>query len=224
MSLRARVLAGMAVVAAVLVGVSVVLTLTTRDRLISQVDRRLASLGPGWVGHGPGPDFGPGGPEPPVPPSDTGAPERVSDVYQGVVDADGTLTTVFAPTVGAADDTPDLDGADLPASGTRLFTTSGTRSDTSYRVLARATGDGVAITAVSRDAENRTIDRLLVLEAGGALAILAVLGVVTWWVLRLGIRPIKAITESATRMADSDLSVRVEGSTRAPRLTSWRPR
>src|SRR6187402_3488681 len=61
MSLRARLLAGMAVVAIVLVVVSAVITLTTRGLLIDQIDDRLASFSPAGraddFGRFPGPEF-----------------------------------------------------------------------------------------------------------------------------------------------------------------------
>jgi two-component system, OmpR family, sensor kinase len=42
----------------------------------------------------------------------------------------------------------------------------------------------------------------------GSLAILAALGLVGWWVVHLGIRPIKQMTSTATRIAGGDLTVR----------------
>ena len=48
------------------------------------------------------------------------APERISDAYEGYVDAGGTLRTRFAPNVGDEDySAPAIDTADLPASGSR---------------------------------------------------------------------------------------------------------
>ena len=47
MSLRTRLLVGMAFVAAVLAVVAVVITSTTRNQLIGQIDDRLASFSPG---------------------------------------------------------------------------------------------------------------------------------------------------------------------------------
>jgi two-component system OmpR family sensor kinase len=55
----------------------------------------------------------------------------------------------------------------------------------------------------------RTISRLILVEVVGSLAILAALGLVGWWVVHLGIRPVKQMTTTATRIADGDLTVRV---------------
>ena len=54
LSLRSRLVAGMAFVAGVLIVVSVVVTVSTRDQLIDQVDERLSSLAP--FGRAGGPD------------------------------------------------------------------------------------------------------------------------------------------------------------------------
>jgi two-component system OmpR family sensor kinase len=49
----------------------------------------------------------------------------------------------------------------------------------------------------------------------GVLAILVVLGLVAWWMLRLGIRPIKQMTSVASTIAAGDLSARADESSPA---------
>ena len=106
-TLRTRLLVGIAFVAVVLVVVALVVTATTRNQLIGQIDDRLASFSPG--GHDlTGREGGNPRGEPPPPPPD-GTPERPSDAFQGYVDADGNLVTLFAPNVGDEDYTaPDI--------------------------------------------------------------------------------------------------------------------
>ena len=58
----------------------------------------------------------------------------------------------------------------------------------------------------------------MLVEIVGSLAILAALGLVSWWVMHLGVRPVKRMTATATRIAAGDLSVRVPES--APRTES----
>ena len=53
-------------------------------------------------------------------------------------------------------------------------------------------------------------NRLLVVMAVGIALALAVLALVAWWVIRLGVRPIKRMTATATAIAEGDLSQRVE--------------
>jgi two-component system OmpR family sensor kinase len=213
LTLRTRLIAGMGLVAVVLLVVVLAITAITRDRLISQVDSRLEAFSP--AGRAPFPDDGAADGGPLNPPD--GAPdwwqERVSDVYEGFVDGDGVLRTRFEPNVGDADyGAPDLSGVELPDNGSRLVTVGSDTGTVTYRALIQATqtGDGrVTVTAVPLDAVQQTITRLLWVQAGGVLVTLAVLGLVAWWVLHLGIRPVKEMTRTATRIADGDLAVRV---------------
>ena len=213
MSLRARLLAGMTFVAVVLVVVAFVITATTRSLLIDQIDARLAAFSPVGrvvtsVGAGTG-DTGPLFTAPP-PAQPGGFPDRASDAYEGVVTADGTLVTRFVPNVGAPEHSPpELDPDDLPTAGTTSFTTGSVDGATTYRVLAQRFGDSVAITALPLDDVQDTISSLIRVEVVGALMILAALGLVSWWVVHLGIRPIKNMTATATRIAGGDLAVRV---------------
>jgi two-component system OmpR family sensor kinase len=209
LSLRARLIAGMVFVAVVLLVVSAVVTITTRAQLISQVDTRLDSLA---IRVRDEERFD--APEDaPFPPDDAPFPvgprERVSDVYEGFVDGSGTLRDVFRPNAGDYG-APDVDAADLPRDGSAFLTVDAVDGDATYRVLARSVGGGVAITAVPIDDVEQTIERLVLVEVLGALVILAALGVVGWWVIHLGIRPIKDMTDSAERIADGDLAVRIE--------------
>ena len=203
MRLRTRLLVGMALVAAVLAVVAVVITATTRNQLIGAIDTRLASFSPG---DGPRPDYDRG--DRPQPPQ--GMPERPSDVFMGYIGDDGVLETEFVPNIGDDEyDAPDIDPEDLPAAGSRTFTTDSASGSVTYRVLAQ-TGDGnTTITALPLDDVQRTISRLVLVEVVGSLAILATLGVVSWWVVHLGIRPVKEMTETAGRIAAGDVDVRV---------------
>ena len=209
MNLRTRLLVGMAFVAAVLVVVAVIVTSTTRAQLVDEIDDRLASYAGGagrdpWLGEPRGDRDGPPG----LPPD--GAPERRSDAFQGYVDADGNLVTVFAPNVGGdEDEAPDIDPHNLPTSGTNTFTVDAAEGGGTYRVLARPVGDVTSITALPLDDVQRTISGLILVEVIGSLAILAALGLVSWWVVHLGIRPVKEMTATATRIAGGDLTVRV---------------
>jgi two-component system OmpR family sensor kinase len=206
MSLRSRLLVGIAFVAAVLVVVALVVTVTTRNELIGQVDARLDSFSP--RGHEL-PEGEEGAPRGGPPPRD-GAPDRPSDAFQGYVDADGNVVTLFAPNVGDADySAPDISPEFLPTEGSDYLTVDATDGGGTYRVLAQDAGDVTTITALPLDDVQRTISRLILVEVIGSLAILAALGLVGWWVVHLGIRPIKRMTATATRIAGGDLTVRV---------------
>jgi two-component system OmpR family sensor kinase len=209
LSLRTRLLVGMAFVAIVLVVVAVIVTATTRDELIGQLDARLASFSPGGGRELPtGGRDDPHGDVPQPPPD--GAPERPSDAFQGYLDPDGDLVTVFAPNVGDEEFAPpDVADVELPSAGSRNFTVDAAEGAGTYRVLAQRFGDVTTITALPLDDVQRTISRLVVVEVVGSLAILAALGLVSWWVVHLGIRPVKEMTRTATQIAGGDRTVRV---------------
>ena len=213
LSLRTRLIVGIAAVAGVLLIVSVIVTQTTRAQLIEQVDDRLAAFSPKYVDRSePVPDYSQPRPDDSPDDRDRDERERVSDVFEGFFGDDGEYRTLFQPS-GGDYSTPDLDAGDLPASGGSYFTTSSVDGDTTYRVYAQRGPDGTLITAVPIDDLEATIDRLMLVEVLGSLAILGALGLVGWWVVHLGIRPIKEMTESAERIADGDLTERVpEGS------------
>jgi two-component system OmpR family sensor kinase len=224
LSLRARLLAGVSVVVIVLAVVAAVITTTTRSQLIEQIDGRLASAASD--GRGSAFDRGPGGGEPdshggdePEPP--VGAPpERQSDFYEGSIDGSGDLTTFFVPNVGGEVLEPPVittDQLDLVDEDVEYFTASTADGSVRYRVRAvRGGSDGGAfVTALPLNDVESTIDRLMLIELAGVAAILAVLGLVTWWMLWHGIRPIKQMTTTASVIAGGDLSARADESTPA---------
>ncbi len=214
MSLRARLLAGLGLVAVVLIVVATLITLSTRNQLIAQVDDRLATLAPpGPVDRGPVPDADFDFPETPeVPDGGAARPERFSEVYEGVVGEDGELRTRFRPNVDGQFGAPVVDAGDVPADGQRYFTTDSDDGEHTYRVLATAMDSSTWIVAVPMDDVQSTISRLVIVELIGAAVILAALGTVGWWVIRLGVRPMKEMTATATKIADGDLDVRIPDS------------
>ncbi|MET0909723.1 MAG: HAMP domain-containing sensor histidine kinase, partial [Ilumatobacteraceae bacterium] len=211
MSLRSRLIAGIAIVAVVLVGVCVALTVTIRNQLIAQVDDRLQSLAPGNPGRGQNPppwleDLA----DNPPPPTADPFSQRISDVYQGFITQDGELVTMFAPNFAAGEyPTPDIDPASLDIDAPLTSTVSATDDATTYRVLVQPVGDVVSVTGLPIDDVEATINRLIWLEIAGSLTILVVLAIAGWWVVHLGIRPVKRMTQTATRIAGGDLSIRV---------------
>jgi len=206
LSLRTRLLAGLGAVVVALVVVAAIVTSTTRAYLVEQVDDRLATTmdrfpGRSRLGGEPGGYDGPGGFAPP-------------DFYVATFAADGTLA-VFADAglAGDALPTPDVDVARAEeglASG-KPFTAGAEGSDVRYRVRARSADDdgAILITAVPLTDVDATVRRLVLVEVVVTAIIVAVLGAVGWWVVRLGIRPIKQMTDAAQRIAGGDRSHRV---------------
>ncbi|MCI3948808.1 MAG: sensor histidine kinase [Acidimicrobiales bacterium] len=197
MSLRARLLVGMAVVAVVLVGAAVFIARSTEADLVARVDDQLrsADVSPGRFRPGPEADQAP------------------SSLFIGVVRGD-TVRTYVTPNFTGEDAVPAIPVERVAAVADdgvpRLFTTgSDGDDDTRFRVLARTRGDAVWVLALPLSDVEASVARLVRVEAVVMVVVLAVLGLVTWWVLRLGVRPVKRMTETAVAIADGDLSQRV---------------
>ena len=79
-----------------------------------------------------------------------------------------------------------------------------------FRVLAQTGGRGDTIlVGAPLDDVDASTRRLVALEVGVTLAMLALLGLVAFWVLRLGVRPVKQMAAAAGAIAAGDLSGRV---------------
>lgn len=213
-SLRTRLLAGVGLVAVVLAIVAIVITSVTRSQLIDQVDDRLTAAASDG---GPTPGDGRPGPGDPDEPG-AGPPERRSDFYEGILADDGTLVTIFIPNIGDGEFAPpELDPAriDLDRRERSIFTAPAADGAVDYRVLITA-GDGDAfVTALPLDSVASTIDRLVTIIVVGLAIVLVVLAIVTWWMLRLGIRPIRQMTSTASAIAAGDLRARADESSSA---------
>lgn len=215
MTLKSRLLFGLGVVAVTLIATSLFIAARTRSNLIEQIDERLAVA----TERASGFDF-------PNPPGDDdhqlapfgqaggGDPVRLSDMYEGTIEADGTLNTRFEPNLpGEEFGKPQIDAVDLGRLDGRsvLVNVPSETEGVQYRALVRGTGDGKAIVAAidleSVDTTSRTLIYALVL---GLVVTCAVLGMVAWSMLRLGIRPIVRMTRTAKVIAEGDLANRVE--------------
>lgn len=217
LSLRARVLAGIVVVALVLVAVSAVVTATIRREMVSRVDDRLRSIDvPVRIARPVTDDVEPRERADDGPPG-AGGPrgrqvQRIGDVYVGFMGLDGELITSIEPSTFDEFGPPSMDLESLEGERVVSFTTGGVGTDTTLRVLARRVSDGYVVTAVSLDGVRASVRRLMLLQFIAAVAILAALGAMAWWVIRLGVRPIKEMTATASGIANGDLTVRVPSS------------
>ena len=213
MSLRARLLLGAALIALVLGVAAVAIVRTTRSNLVDQVDAQLRSaeerFGEGF-GPGGGPDDGPGSP--------SGAPPALSSLYVGRISAGGELFTVRLPNLEGDDaPVPEVDSRDLRAlQAGRTITVESSDPDIDYRMRAQrqGRGGGVVVLALPLDDVHAAVRRLVLVVVGAFTAVLAVLGLVIWWVIRLGVRPVQRMTATAGAIAAGDLSQRVAEGTR----------
>ena len=187
LSLRSRLLLGVGLVAAVQALAAVVLISIACEQLLDQIDERLIAA--------------------------VGASSGIDDVYQGVLSSDGSLVTVNAVTI--RDDVvpapPSVDPALLTASLGEPITVEAQAGDLEYRLLAVGAGDNdTLILASPLRSYEWTINRLARTVVITAAAMVLVLCAVTWWVLRLGIRPIRQMTVTAQSIAAGDLSERID--------------
>ena len=213
MSLRSRVLAGFLLIGVLLSLAAFVLVESAAASLLAQVDQQLEDArgpvareglpprGPAAGGNG-GNNGGQGQPN--------GAGARLSSLYVLVCYPDGTQTALATPDIGDADPpTLNWSRAWLAAESRSPYTvdSGGTR----FRVLAYPDpdSDGTVVLALPLTSVDATVARVTAVAWGTTGVILAVLALVAWWVIRLGIRPIKQMTATASAIAGGDLTHRV---------------
>ena len=208
MTLRTRMLIGLTAIV-VMFGVSGFLVVHTQRRyLVSQVDRQLEALGPAAFA------FRSGRPAPvggrPGSPSDS----LVSELYVGEFASDGTLSTLLAG--GLLEGRPDITLArvvgrfDLGEFSTFSVDGTGTSSRFRVRVLHRPDDVTWLVVALPLSRTDDAMNRLLLAIGSAALVVVAMGALVAWWVVRLGLRPIKQMTIAADAVAGGARGHRVE--------------
>lgn len=212
MTLRARLLAGVLAIVVVL-GVAGTLVIRTQNRyLIGQLDARLrgyAQSAQQVIARLDG--FGAGRPG--------GPPGALSEVYIGISQPNGQIKTLLAPSEdpGLA---PSVD-EDL-AAGRPATTRTSWGVSPRTRVITSLLPDGsVAVFALSTRPSEQAIRRLLAATLLAGALMLAIIGLITSWVHRFGLRPIRQMTDAADAITAGATSRRVDnvtGNTEAARL------
>src|SRR3954447_21446957 len=234
MSLRARLLAALIVLAAAgLITLAAVTYAEQRSFLLDRVDQQARDAQRAVNFELIGPDGGPGmpGARPRLAP-----PPLLRGVGPGPGEPDGgsgpqglprgtvgqlrtplgrvVRSTAVRPYGETALPAPKL-SASIPI-GKPITVGSQGGSGLRYRVLAAPTHDHPTLTTVValplREAD-ATLDRLLRVEALVIGAVLLLLGALAWWVVRLGLRPLDRMGETAGAIAGGDLSRRVSPAT-----------
>jgi two-component system OmpR family sensor kinase len=205
MSLRTRLLAGMAVVSMVLVAAGVIIVNTTETHLVKQVDDQLAAS------IRPNQDPARFGNPPPATPSGTNGARPPSALYLARV-VDGSVTVLFTPDIAAGSGVPTFTAARAAAAARTGgdFTAGSNHGSGRYRLRAVSFADGSTLVGgLSLHDVDASVHRLVVVLGAVAAIVIAILGLVVFWVLRLGVRPIKRMTRTAAEIAAGDLSSRV---------------
>jgi two-component system OmpR family sensor kinase len=215
----------MGLVAVLLVVAAALVVRTTTAQLLDQVDAQLAR-----VASGGGPGFGPDRAR--RPPRGE-VPEEFQDELQDdeyrddLIDELDDLTTVYmgvfyddelvdevVPAIGD-DKSPvpqlDADDANELAETGVAETVESTVEGVRYRVIAGmdARSGMTVVYGLPLDNVDSSVHRLVLVEAVTIGGVLMVLAVITWWVTRLGVAPIRRMTAAATTIAGGDLSARV---------------
>lgn len=211
---------GLALIAAIATAVAITVTVTTHRFQLSQLDDRLATFaGPshtdydkelpeGFEGETPDADDTP---LPTIPNPSDWFGDRPSDVFRGLLYRDGTYRVVFTPTTYTVDELSNLQFDATQLSTTEpTFVTIESTTDTHYRAIAVPRANGWEITALSlADVEEATA-RLVMIEAAGIGALIAGLALVGWWVISLGVTPMRRLVDASSKIADGDLDVRLD--------------
>jgi two-component system OmpR family sensor kinase len=184
MSLRARLLAGSFALLAVLGASGVFVAVRQHRVLIQELDRRLdATAENAWrltqLARRGGA----------VPASALG------DLYVGVLDGD-TLNVLVAPT----DDpelSPAVDATLLAQTGRHATVDTTAGNSRRMRILVVDTTDPTLVIGVSSASAERAYRDLLRTIAAAGLAVVIVLAALAYWVLHLGLRPIRDMTDTA---------------------------
>jgi two-component system OmpR family sensor kinase len=226
MSLRGRLVVGLLLVSATgLVLLGAITYAEQRSFLLDRIDDQLgdasAALGHQFAGDGDrgpigarGGGFQPGrGPLGADPDGDAGRPDQFlpPGTYGQLRDASGHTVEHVVLNYGRDDQPrPDLSGQ-LPE-GEPVTVASVGGSGLQYRALAsaEAIGGGSIIAAVPLTDVDRTLDRLRLVEAIVVATVLLVLGVLGWFTVRVGLRPLERIGRTAGEIAGGDLERRVE--------------
>ncbi|QIM22534.1 HAMP domain-containing histidine kinase [Phycicoccus sp. HDW14] len=198
MTLRRRLVAAVAVLAVLAVVAGVAVVLVQRAFLVGRLDAELGALAKNPRAVLLASQRSDGGV----------ATAALSDVYVGRMGGDGRLTTVLAP---QADPTllPDL------APGERVLTPAGraTASGEAARVrvvtVPLANGRAQAVIAVPTTSADVTTRRLALTLLLTGLVVATFVGLLLWWVDRLGLRPIAEMTDAADAITGGDTSRRV---------------
>lgn len=216
MSLRSRLLlaTGILVVLGLLIADGATYGLL-RTSLVGRVDDQLRASTHGPIGRFG--DFGPGGS-----PDSQG---RLPREYVEVLDQSGSVVLGGPVDFGALDAKPVLP-KQLPGSSTYrgnasyvLFTTNAIGAPGHYRVIAfggpfrlndGSTLQGTAVVAISLADVHATLQRLLLVELLVTLSVLAAVGALAWWLIRVGLRPLTEMEGAAAEIAAGDLSRRIE--------------
>ncbi|HKH05836.1 MAG TPA: histidine kinase dimerization/phospho-acceptor domain-containing protein, partial [Acidimicrobiales bacterium] len=141
------------------------------------------------------------------------APVELSSVtYAQLQPADGSDPTTI--TLGTVDDPPDLpDDLGARQRDGRPFTVGSVTGDTEWRALATAARhdlDATVVVATPTTEVERSLDRLVLIEAAAVAGLLVALAAGSWLILRRGLSPLERMAATARSISAGNLHERVD--------------
>jgi len=136
--------------------------------------------------------------------------------YAALLDPAGRVLNSESFPQGQNDPTPvlpaGLPGSTGAGSGVARFDASSNGDDVDFRVQAFAPqpGLGTLVVAVPLTEMRATLGRLMAIEALVTLGVALLAGALALWLVRIGLRPLETMGETAGAIAAGDLSRRVE--------------
>ncbi len=209
MTLRARLLIVVFVVFAAVTTSAFVVISTQRRFLIDQIDRQLRTAS---VPLARLPSFAPA--DLPVNISAPGPrpPQVLSDLWIGEIDKGDQLVQRAAPGLSVRA-TPRIDVAATlrAARAGRSFNAPAATGSGPFRMRAVERTDGTTVVfGVSLSRVDQSSSRLRLVVGLGAATILGIVALLVLWVWRLGLRPVRRITEAAEAITAGDLDHRAD--------------
>ncbi len=132
----------------------------------------------------------------------------LSDVWVGRMSADGTLTTVLTPQ-GDPALVPQLTPGEKVSTPQGRGTASGEARRVRVVTATLPNGRAQAVLAIPTTSADVATKRLTMTLALVGLVVAAVVGLLLWWVDRLGLRPIAEMTDAADAITAGDTTRRV---------------
>jgi two-component system OmpR family sensor kinase len=209
-TLRARLVAALLVLATVALAVfGVVSVLLIRKSQLDRVDVQLGDLSevlnrPGLFRRlGPGGPGGPGGPN--------GRDNLPTDYRLTVYGPDGVEFGTFGRREGdtGGPALPPINATTVTAQSRTPFTVSDRADGPSWRVRVFRGQEGFGAVALSLETMETITKQLVVIESVVGSLLLVMLGSVGFAVVRVGLRPLTRIEQTATAIASGELDARV---------------
>ncbi len=211
MSLRARLLVGLVALATVGLLVANIVTYTSlrsflNERVHEQLEAARQPVTRALLESRPRQRLSPA---PPASyPSGTYGQVRARDgtVLGEVILADPGAEPITRPALPDA-----LPGSSSALGGRWVMTVAAEDGSTRYRIVAWALQDGgTLVVAVPMREMDQTLRRLLGIMLAVGAGVLLSLAALAWWVVRVGLRPLERIGDTAADIAAGDLSRRVD--------------